>query len=834
VVSGRLSRLELTGSSLGGEQVLIEDWCQQYPSHSIGALAFGGDGALYVTGGDGASFNFVDYGQDGSPTNPCGDPPVPVGGTQSPPSAQGGALRSQDLRTTLDPTGLNGSVLRVDPTTGAGLPDNPLALSQDANARRIVATGLRNPFRLTTRPGTSQVWVGDVGWGSWEEINRIDNPIDGSVDNFGWPCYEGDGRQGGYDGANLTICEDLYGQPSATQQPHFTYSHGASVVSGDGCATGGSSTAGLAFYPGGEYPASYDGALFFADFSRKCVWVMFEQGGQPTPSTRQLFARNIGPVNLKSGPAGDIFAVDFSAGAIRRYRYPSTNHPPTASAQASPTDGPVPLTVSFDGRGSSDPDPGDTLSYGWDLDGDGAFDDASTPQAQWTYQTPGLVTVRLRVSDQLGETDTASVVITPAEGAPQATIDAPAPTVTWAVGDSIEFRGSATDPQDGPLPASRLGWRLLLQHCTTVDDCHTHPVESWDGTSQGSFVTPDHGYPSHLELELTATDSSGLTDTRTVRLDPRTVDLAFHAQPSGLRLSVGGTEQATPFSRTAIVGSSNSISAPTPQVLGAAQYRFSAWSDGGAQAHDLVAPSSPTTFTATYEADTADTVPPTATDWASGGSGALTIPASAGAAADSTKRLILSVTDSSTTVNVPVPSPGNWGTPLQVRVADSITYVWVREVQTGDGGATLSWTGGAGTLKGTVGVIRGTSGLDQPLAGAAHNTLDRAARSTPTQVPNGPNRLGIGIHTSDASPNPVGSAWAISGSVPAGWVQLHESTTSVTGSGGTRFILPFVQAVTLATATPASAGAAPIGGSGTQESSQVIALFAPLATSGGP
>ena len=48
--------------------MLVEDWCQQYPSHSIGSLAFGADGALYVSGGDGASFNFVDYGQDGAPS----------------------------------------------------------------------------------------------------------------------------------------------------------------------------------------------------------------------------------------------------------------------------------------------------------------------------------------------------------------------------------------------------------------------------------------------------------------------------------------------------------------------------------------------------------------------------------------------------------------------------------------------------------------------------------------------------------------------------------------------------------------------------------------------
>ena len=66
-----------------------------------------------------------------------------------------------------------------------------------------MAHGLRNPFRFTTRPGTSEIWVGDVGFGTWEEINRIVNPTDGVVENFGWPCYEGGDRQGGYDGANL-------------------------------------------------------------------------------------------------------------------------------------------------------------------------------------------------------------------------------------------------------------------------------------------------------------------------------------------------------------------------------------------------------------------------------------------------------------------------------------------------------------------------------------------------------------------------------------------------------------------------------------------------------
>ena len=91
VVSGRLSKLEAAGggnTSTGTEQVLVEDWCQQYPSHSVGTIAFGTDGALYASGGDGASFTFTDYGQEGSPVNPCGDPPGGVGSTLTPPTRE--------------------------------------------------------------------------------------------------------------------------------------------------------------------------------------------------------------------------------------------------------------------------------------------------------------------------------------------------------------------------------------------------------------------------------------------------------------------------------------------------------------------------------------------------------------------------------------------------------------------------------------------------------------------------------------------------------------------------------------------------------------------------
>lgn len=604
LVTGRLSRLQAAGDVMtGGEHVLLHDWCQQYPSHSIGDVRFGPDGALYVSAGDGASYSAVDYGQLGTPPNPCADPP---GGAMTPPGAEGGALRSQDVRTLADPTGLDGTILRLDPATGEAASGNPLISSADLHARRIVAQGVRNPFRFTFRPGTGELWLGDVGWSTWEEVNRVVNPVDG-VTNFGWPCYEGAARQGGYDGANLTLCENLY-TGSGQTAPHFAYRHGQPNVSGETCPiNAGSSVSGTAFYPtsGGTYPATYQGALFFADYSRDCIWAMLpaSPGGVPEAGSRQTFvAGAANPVDLAIGPGGDLYYVD-AGGTLRRVRYFAGNQPPTAVLLASPTSGSAPLTVDFDARTSSDPDPADAglLRHEWDFTDDGTVD-ATTATATYTYPAGGPYTARLRVVDTLGASDTSTVAIQSGNSPPTAVIDSPAPTVTFAVGDTIGFAGHASDPQEDTLPASALHWRLLQHHCFTVDSCHVHTMQDWTGVASGSFPAPDHEYPSYLELVLTATDADGLIHTSSVRLNPRTVDLTFTTSPPGLQIAVGSTAQVSPFTRTVIQGSTNSVSAVTPQAAGGTTYTFASWSDGGAQTHVITAPTAPATYTATYAA----------------------------------------------------------------------------------------------------------------------------------------------------------------------------------------------------------------------------------------
>ena len=604
VVTAHLSRLTVTGNTMTSEQLLLSGWCQQFPSHSIGSLNFGADGALYVSGGDGASFNNVDYGQYGgsagspTPKNPCGDPPSGVGGTESPPTAEGGSLRSLSLHRASGPALLNGAILRVDPATGNGLPDNPLASSTDATARRIVAEGLRNPFRFTIRPGTNDVWIGDVGWNTWEEIDRQSSPTT-AVADFGWPCYEGAAIQSNYQSANLNLCNNLYTAGTALN-PYYTYNHSASVVSGDGCTTGSSSISGIAFYNSGSYPSTYNGALFFGDHSRNCIWAMLPgTNGLPDPNNRIAFdTPAAGPVDLQIGPGGDLFYVGYDDGTIRRIQYFGPNQPPVASATASPTSGNAPLTVQFDGSASYDPDAGDTITYSWDLNGDGVYGDSTAVSPSYTYTTPGTYSAHLRVTDNHGASSTSqAITISVNNTPPTPVIDSPASTLTWKVGDTISFSGHATDAEDGSEPASRLSWTLILHHCPS--DCHTHIVQTFSGVANGSFTGPDHEYPSYLELELTATDAQGLSTSTSVQLNPQTVDLTFQSSPSGLQLTVGTFTGAAPFTRTVIVNSANSISAPN-QSLGGIAYTFSSWSDGGAQTHTITAPSTPATYTATF------------------------------------------------------------------------------------------------------------------------------------------------------------------------------------------------------------------------------------------
>jgi len=604
VITGQLSRLTASGDTMSAETPLITGWCQQFPSHSIGSLAFGPEGALYASGGEGANFNAADWGQFGDPVNPCDDPPGGSGGEMLLPVAEGGALRSQDVRTTGDPTGLSGALLRIDPQTGAGLPDNPFALSPDPNAQRIVAYGLRNPFRFALRPGSDEVWLGDVGQGTWEEIDRVADPSDSTADNFGWPCYEGgDGasaRMPAWDALDINLCETLYNpSDSGVVAPYYAYEHEEAVVEGESCEAGSSSITGLAFYTSGPFPNKYNGALFFTDQARNCLWAMLPgEDGLPDPEAIETFDPGAPhAVDLELGPDGALYYADLDDGQIRRISHIDGNQPPVAKAEATPDNGNSPLVVQLDAAGSTDAD-GDTLSYAWDLDEDGEFDDSTEASPSHEYVEPGVHVASVRVSDPDGAEDTDSVSIQVDNTPPTATIEAPLASLTWAVGDEVEFFATATDPQDGDLPDAAFEWEIVVNHCPS--NCHQHVIEEVSEAASGHFFAPDHEYPSSLTLNLTVTDSGGLSDTDSVTIQPKTVALTLQSVPPGLSLIVNDKQVVAPAIQTVIEGSLNTVSAPTPQIFAGASYSFvGPWSDGGAATHLVLADQS-RTLTASY------------------------------------------------------------------------------------------------------------------------------------------------------------------------------------------------------------------------------------------
>ena len=209
------------------------------------------------------------------------------------------------------------------------------------------------------------------------------------------------------------------------------------------------------------------------------------------------------------------------------------------------------------------------------------------------------------MTDPGGLSDTDSVVVTvsasPPNKLPVPVIDAPSSSFTWAVDDPIQFAGGASDAEDGTSPRAGSSWTLILHHCVTGGDCHEHEIEQQRMSPSGTFDAPDHEYPSHLELRLTATDSDGGSASTSVLLQPETVELTFtSASATGLQLVVSNVQAATPFTRTVIVNSRFTATAVTPQTVGPTTSLFESWSDGGAASHEITAPPTATSYTATY------------------------------------------------------------------------------------------------------------------------------------------------------------------------------------------------------------------------------------------
>jgi len=244
------------GVALGEERILLE-MPKDNPEHVGGALAFGGDGYLYVSIGD-----------DGN--NLDGDP--------NPQRAQ-------------DPNAFNGKILRLDVNVRSalrpyGIPaDNPIFEGGEPN--EVWAMGFRNPWRIAFDSADPEtLWVSNVGERRFEEIDRVR-----AGGNHGWPICEG-----ACDPSDERFVDPLHSYPNQG---------GAAVVGG-------------AVYRGSDLP-TLRGHYVFADYVAQELRALDPALSPNEPGQVRTLARTPFPISgVTQGNDGELYAVGFSPGSVYR------------------------------------------------------------------------------------------------------------------------------------------------------------------------------------------------------------------------------------------------------------------------------------------------------------------------------------------------------------------------------------------------------------------------------------------------------------------------------------------------------------------------------------
>ena len=333
-VSGRLVRLTderrtRRPTARQAEKSLVEGWCQQYSSHSVGDLGFGPEGALYASGGEGASF-----------TSPTTASSAGRRRTSAATLRRGGSADAAERRRWLAalagpphpgrPDRLNGTVIRIDPDTGEGLPGNPIAAQPRRQRAAHHRLRLPQPLPLRDRPDDGEIYVDNVGSEHYEEIDRFPTRPPTRL-QLGLALLRGAGPQPQLQGLGLDpLRRALRERRARPRQPFFYYRHGSRGPRrrmpdrqrlGDLRAS--PSTAATSF------PAAYEGALFFADSVRGCIYVMSPAPtANPIPATATRSSARAGSTpasTSRSGPTAtsttsNLFG-DEAGGAIHRISY---------------------------------------------------------------------------------------------------------------------------------------------------------------------------------------------------------------------------------------------------------------------------------------------------------------------------------------------------------------------------------------------------------------------------------------------------------------------------------------------------------------------------------
>ena len=373
----RIARFRLSPANVidpSSEQVLVDGIPSPGANHNGGDLHFGRDGLLYASVGDG--------GTDLDGTGCC----AANDNARHPHLLLGKILRIEK----------DGGIPAANPFQGAGTGRCNVTggASAGTTCREIYATGLRNPFRIAfdgDAPGT-RFFINDVGQNRAEEVSLGQAGAD-----YGWNVCEAIWNP--HSPSTNALCTP----PGSAVAPLHHYRHDE-----QNCRT----ITGGAFVPIGVWPAEYDRDYLYGDYICGKIFRLENDGSNRRELASGLGGGSIVAMTFRPSEQALYYATYAppSNPQVRRIRYTgAANRSPVATIAATPASGPAPLAVSFDGRGSTDPD-GDPLAYTWDLDGDGIFGDSTSPTPSRTYGA-GTHTVRLRVTDGRGGESTTSTTV---------------------------------------------------------------------------------------------------------------------------------------------------------------------------------------------------------------------------------------------------------------------------------------------------------------------------------------------------------------------------------------------------------------------------------------
>ena len=563
------------------ELILIDQLPTPRGSHNGSGMRFGQDGKLYIGVGDGSTL----------------------------------AGYAQSLAM------LNGKILRIN-GDGSIPADNPYVNELNAQpcakidtsqiveervCQEIWAKGLRNPFRFTFGLDDTHnevMYINDVGWRTWEEIN-----IGKAGSDYGWPIREGACPTDTF-GDNCTPLDPT--TDVNLTDPIYTYQHNNT----EHC----SAITGGAVVPHDIWPESFDDAYLYGDFACGALFQVKKIGdayikttvaSEMSPIISMMFAPYSNTQALyytTYGPYDALFGSVAGGAGVRRMVYlGDMNAPPTAIATTEQNySATAPAIINFSAVRSRDPN-GTPLRYEWDFGDASSVITITTPIIQHSYQKEGVYLAKLTVYDTLNTPSKPyPLKVYIGNTPPKINMIQPTADTTFRVGQQIVLEAEATDDDDGILPGSSLVWEAFLHHIDVIDTnfAHEHPLLAPSKGNSVSFTAPKQedifaGY-SRLEIRLTATDSQGLSTVHTQILQPRRSQITLLSNPPGLKIYANNAELKTPITLETWEGYTIRLNAPQTQKGATSKVSFIGWDSGDEREHNIIAASSNMTMTAIY------------------------------------------------------------------------------------------------------------------------------------------------------------------------------------------------------------------------------------------